>query len=109
MNARTARLIGSLSLLALVLALSPATAGAPDPARWPIGGGVRSPGLHAHCTSGSAVMCSTSAWTERPLFFPGSFSARQRSASDRSSHAMLRGARCQCGAPGTRPSAVFVV
>ena len=39
----------------------------------------------------------------------GSFSARQRSASDRSSQPMLRGASCQCGAPGTRPSAVFAV
>ena len=77
--------------------------------RCPIVGGVRAPGLHAHRTSGSVVTCSTRAWTARPAFVRGPFNARQRSASDRSSHPMLRGASCQRGAPGTRPSAVFSV
>ena len=67
------------------------------------------PGLHAHCTSGSVVMCSTRARDRPALVLPGSFSARQRSASDRPPSPCCAARDRQWGAPGTRPSAVLAV
>src|SRR5690349_22762691 len=67
------------------------------------------PGAHAHRTSGSTFMCSmTSSPVRRPPFRAGSFISSQICRLVRPSHFMDEGARCQFGAPGTEPSAVFV-